>query len=88
MSRADEDRDAWFETLRRPVSEKSWSVAFGLSVCLGVFGVDRLYLSSFGLAVLKFISFGGGGLWWLADIVLLLVGKMKDGHGGIVRRPF
>jgi TM2 domain-containing membrane protein YozV len=86
----DQDRGEWFKTLRRTAgeSEKSWTVTLCLSLCLGIVGADRFYLDSLSLGLLKLISCGGFGLWWLIDLVLLFSGNMKDGHGGVVRRPF
>lgn len=49
-----------------------WTIAFYLSVFLGMFGADKLYLGQYGLFVLKFITLGGFGFWWLIDIILLL----------------
>lgn len=69
-------------------SDKGWTVAFCLSVFLGYFGADRFYLGYGFLGILKLCTFGGMGLWWVFDILLLLAGKMRDSEGGVVRRPF
>jgi TM2 domain-containing membrane protein YozV len=69
-------------------SEKNWWTVFLLSFFLGWFGVDRFYLGHPVLACLKFITLGVGGLWWLIDLLLLYFNKTRDGHGGLVRRPF
>lgn len=37
----------------------AWSVGF--------FGADRFYKGDTGLGVLKLITFGGFGVWWLVD---------------------
>ena len=69
-------------------SDKRWGIAFCLSLFLGYFGADRFYLDYIGLGVLKLVSFGGLGIWYLIDLILLLFGKMRDAHGGVLRRPF
>ena len=36
----------------------------------------------------KHFTFGGFGVWYIVDIVILLMGKMRDADGGLVARPF
>ena len=61
---------------------KSKTVALVLSIFLGELGIDRFYLGYTGLGVLKLITAGGFGIWWLIDIILILLGKVttKDGQ--------
>jgi TM2 domain-containing membrane protein YozV len=63
------------------VSEKDWVVTLVLAVVLGFIGIDRFYAGSIGLGVLKLLTSGGLGLWWLIDIILLATGNYKDGNG-------
>ena len=63
------------------VSEKDWVVTLVLAVVLGFIGIDRFYAGSIGLRVLKLLTSGGLGLWWLIDIILLATGNYKDGNG-------
>lgn len=64
-----------------PSGQKEWIVALILSVLLGYFGVDRFYLGHIALGVLKLVTFGGCGIWWLIDVVLIAVGAVRDDRG-------
>jgi TM2 domain-containing membrane protein YozV len=88
MNSRDHDRLEWFELLqqRTTESDKNLEVAVSLSVTLGWLGIDRFYLGSPVLGVLKLFTLGGFLVWWIIDIVLLLTGTMKDGEGRALRR--
>ena len=60
-------------------SLKNSVVALVVSIFLGYLGVDRFYLGSAGLGFLKLITLGGGGVWWLIDIILIATKMAKDG---------
>ena len=62
-------------------SEKDWTVTLILAILLGSIGVDRFYSGSILLGVLKLFTFGGLGLWWLIDLIMLATGSYKDGNG-------
>jgi TM2 domain-containing membrane protein YozV len=58
-----------------------WTVALILSILLGELGVDRFYTGSIMLGILKLITFGGCGIWWIVDIILIATGAYKDAYG-------
>jgi TM2 domain-containing membrane protein YozV len=60
---------------------KSKTTALILAILLGSIGVDRFYLGYTGLGILKLLTAGGFGIWWLIDIILIAMGKTtaKDG---------
>ena len=60
---------------------KSKMVALLLSIFLGGLGIDRFYLGYIGLGLLKLLTGGGFGIWWLVDLILIATGKMKTKDG-------
>ncbi len=60
---------------------KDWLVALLLSIFLGSLGVDRFYLGHIGTGIVKLITFGGLGIWWLIDVILIATDSMTDGYG-------
>ena len=60
---------------------KNWLVALLLSVFVGELGIDRFYLGRIGTGILKLITLGGFGIWWLIDLILIATNSLKDSKG-------
>ena len=60
---------------------RSWMLALLFSILLGYLGVDRFYMGYIGLGILKLVTGGGCGIWWLIDIVLIATKKLPDIDG-------
>ena len=60
------------------ISKRSRGVALGLCFFGGVFGLHRFYTGKTGTGVAMLLTFGGLGVWWLYDMVLLAAGEFRD----------
>jgi TM2 domain-containing membrane protein YozV len=60
---------------------KSKTTALILSILLGGIGVDRFYLGYTGLGIVKLITGGGFGIWWIIDIIMIAMGKLTAADG-------
>lgn len=67
-------------------SQKDWLLTLLLSIFLGSLGVDRFYLGYVGLGIIKLITFGGVGIWWLIDVILIALNRINDSEGHPLRR--
>ncbi len=69
-----------------PQNGTDWTTVFLFSVFLGIFGLDRMVSGRIGLGLLKLITAGGCGLWYVLDIVSLIYGTYRDGRGDLLVR--
>lgn len=49
----------------------NWVLVLVMSVVFGQLGVDRFIMGHVGLGLLKLFTFGGCGIWWLVDVILV-----------------
>ena len=49
----------------------NWVLALVMSIFFGGLGVDRFIMGHVGLGILKLITLGGCGIWWLIDLILI-----------------
>lgn len=69
-----------------PLSDKSRAVAVALGFITGIFGGHRYYVGKVGTGLLMTFTFGGFGIWWLVDMIMLLSGEFRDANGRLVRQ--
>lgn len=65
--------------------QKSFVATWLLSWLLGLFGADRFYLGKVGTGILKLITLGGLGVWYLIDLIMVLCGAARTKAGQPVK---
>lgn len=61
------------------VKKVDWTLTLIMSIFFGTLGVDRFLMGHVGLGILKLISAGGCGIWWLIDLILIASKHKFDG---------
>ena len=56
---------------------KDPTIAMIISAIVGAYGIDRFYIGDTLMGVLKLITAGGCGIWWIIDIFLIM-GATKE----------
>ena len=69
-----------------PPQGRSWVVTLVLALCVGPFGIHRFYTGQVATGLLQMLTFGGLGIWWLIDLILIITGGMKDANGLPLKR--
>ena len=54
------------------VSYKDPTMLLIISLVVGELGIDRFLLGDTGLGILKLITCGGCGIWWLIDVIQIM----------------
>ena len=49
----------------------NWVFTLLMSIFFGTLGIDRFIMGHVGLGILKLITGGGLGIWWLVDVILI-----------------
>ena len=69
------------QQMQQMKSDKDWIITLVLAIVVGSLGIDRFYTGSILLGILKLVTLGGLGVWWLIDLIMLATGSYKDGNG-------
>lgn len=67
-----------------PKSDRSFMVTLLFCLLLGTFGVHRFYVGKIGTGLLMLITFGGFGIWWLIDLILIMCSRFRDKEGFVI----
>lgn len=61
------------------VVKVNWVLCLIMSVVFGSLGVDRFLMGKVGTGILKLITLGGLGIWWLIDVILIATKSEYEG---------
>jgi len=64
-----------------PVSPREWLVCMILCFFVGFWGVHRFYVGKVGTGILMFFTFGGLGIWWFIDLIIIATASFRDKEG-------
>jgi ribosomal protein L40E len=64
-----------------PEQGKSWIVALLLAIFFGPLGMHRFYVGKIGTGILQLVTFGGFGIWWIIDLIRIVIGSFGDDEG-------
>lgn len=62
-------------------------VAFWLAFFLGGLGIGRFYIGDIVLGILKLITGGGFGIWWIIDLFIIIGATRKKNLMTIMQAP-
>ena len=63
-----------------------WLTLLLISIFLGEFGIDRFYVGKVGTGILKLLTLGGCGIWWVIDIITITSNKFTDSNGNVITK--
>ncbi|MCQ2974867.1 MAG: NINE protein [Bacteroidales bacterium] len=64
----------------------SFIVTLLLCFFLGYFGVHRFYTKNYIAGIIQLLTGGGCGIWWLVDLIIILVDCYHDGDGKLLNK--
>lgn len=68
-------------------SRKSYWKTFLLALFLGTLGVHRFYTGRIVTGIIYLFTFGGAGIGWIVDVILIATGMFLDKEGYIISLP-
>lgn len=60
---------------------KSQLIALILAAVVGGLGIHRFYLGYIGIGVIQLLTLGGFGVWFLIDLIRIIIGDLKPKGG-------
>jgi TM2 domain-containing membrane protein YozV len=61
--------------------QKDWLTTLLLCIFVGFLGVHRFYTGHIAIGVVQLLTFGGCGIWWIVDLIMIATGTYTDSNG-------
>ena len=71
-------------TRRKDASDRSWLATLLLCIFFGGIGVHRFYVGKIGTGILMILTCGGFGIWWMVDLIMIILKRFQDKEGFFV----
>ena len=68
------------------MGDKDWLTTLLLCIFFGYLGIHRFYTGHTGIGVIQLLTGGGCGVWYLIDLIYIIIGKYKDANGSYLYR--
>ncbi len=68
------------------VQRYDWLTTLLLCFFLGTFGVHSFYTKKTGVGIIQLLTFGGFGIWYLIDLIMIITEGFRDGNGNLLVR--
>ena len=76
-----------FQQRSNDLQDDRWLPSLLFCFFLGAFGAHRFYLGQIGTAILQLVTLGGCGIWYIVDLIMIIVGKYGDRDGQYIKSP-
>ena len=63
----------------KTIRKVNWTLTLIMSIFFGTLGVDRFIMGQVGMGILKLLTGGGCGIWWIIDIIMIATKHKFDG---------